>query len=228
LSLALDRRELLDSVLQRAGEPAASLQPEGIAGRRPDVWPADNAATARQLLASAGYSGGSGFPPITLTYSTSAEWRLFAEYAQQRWSDVLGITVRLESMERAAFLTWRRGSEWERSGDLYRGSWFSDFEDPHNWYNVVWASDADPSTFNGGWRNDQFDQLVRQATGELDNARRVSLYNQAEAVLAQDYPHIPLFHEEVRSLVKPYLQGYTPSRVLGLAPLRTMRLSGGR
>ena len=228
LSLALDRRELLDSVLMRAGEPASSLQPEGIAGRRPGAWPTGDATTAQGLLAAAGYPGGSGFPTITLTYSTSAEWRLFAEYAQQRWSDVLGITVRLESMERAAFLTWRRSSEWERSGDLYRGSWFSDFEDPHNWYNVVWASDADPSTFNGGWQNTQFDQLVRQGTGELDAARRTSLYNQAETILAQDYPHIPLFHEEVRSLVKPYLQGYNPSRVLGLAPLRTMRLSGGR
>jgi oligopeptide transport system substrate-binding protein len=226
--LALDRRQVLDSVLQRAGEPAASLQPEGIAGRDPGVWPRDDAATAQGLLAAVGYPGGSGFPAITLTYSTSAEWRLFAEYAQQRWSDVLGIAVRLESMERAAFLTWRRGSEWERSGDLYRGSWFSDFEDPHNWYNVVWASDADPSTFNGGWQNAQFDELVRQATGELDTARRIAMYNQAEAILAQDYPHIPLFHEEVRSLVKPYLQGYNPSRVLGLAPLRSMRLSGGR
>ena len=226
LSLAIDRRELLDSVLQRAGEPAASLQPEGIAGRQPVIWPTDDAATAQQLLAAAGYPGGSGFPTITLTYSTSAAWRLFAEYAQQRWNDVLGITVRLESMELAAFLSWRRGAEWERSGDLFRGSWFSDFEDPHNWYNVVWASDADPSTFNGGWRNDQFDQLVRQGTGEQDGARRVALYQQAEAILAQEYPHIPLFHEEVYSLVKPYLQGYTPSRVLGLAPLRTMRLSG--
>jgi len=225
LSLALDRRALLDTVMQRAGEPAASLQPEGIAGRTPSAWAVGDAATAAQLMEAAGYPNGRGFPTISLAYSTSAGWRLFSEYAQQRWRDVLGIDVRVESMEAAVFLRWRRGPEWERSGDLYRASWFSDYEDPNNWYNVVWDSANDADTFNGGWRNDQFDALVRQGTSEQDSARRASLYAQAEEIMAQDYPHIPLFHEEVSSLVKPYLQGYTPSRVLGLAPLRTMRVS---
>jgi oligopeptide transport system substrate-binding protein len=127
-------------------------------------------------------------------------------------------------MEFAVFLRWRRGDEWVSRGDIFRGSWFSDYEDPNNWYNLLWDSASDPNSFNGGWKNAQFDALVRQATGELDTARRAALYEQADAVMAQDYPHIPLFHYEIRSLVKPYLKGYDPSRVLGLTPLRTMSL----
>ena len=65
---------------------------------------------------------------------------------------------------------------------------------------------------------------MRQALTETDIARRTALYTQADQIMAQDYPHVPLYHEEVRSLVKPYLKGYVPARVLGLTPLRTMSL----
>ncbi len=123
---------------------------------------------------------------------------------------------------------WRRGPEWTQRGDLYWASWFSDYEDPNNWYNQLWDSQADPNSFNGGWQNARYDALVRQATGELDTTRRANLYGQAEQIMAQEYPHIPIFHYAIGSLVKPYLQGYNPTRVLGLTPLRTMSVSASR
>ena len=86
------------------------------------------------------------------------------------------------------------------------------------------ASSSDPTTFNGGWKNAAFDQLVKQGASEQDGTRRAGIYGQAEAIMAQEYPHIPLFHYDVRSLVKPHVRGYIPSRVLGITPLRTMSL----
>jgi len=222
IGMALNRRELLDDVVKQAGDPASGIQPEGILGRQPAAWPKEDTATARQLMTDAGYPNGEGFPEITLTFATSATTRLVAEYTQQRLKDVLGITVKLESMENAVFLRWRRGAEWERSGDLYRASWFSDYEDPENWYNHVWDSESDPGVYNAGWQNAEFDRLVRQAQLETDTARRTALYVQADQAMAADYPHIPLWHDEIRSLVKPYLKGYVPARVLGVTPLRAM------
>jgi oligopeptide transport system substrate-binding protein len=122
-------------------------------------------------------------------------------------------------MEFAVFLKWRRGDDWTQKGDLYRASWFSDYEDPNNWYNVVWDSQSDPLVFNLGWQNGQYDQLVRQAAAELDPARRQTLYGQAEEILAREYPAIPVFHYVTRTLVKPYVQGYQLARVLGVSPL---------
>jgi oligopeptide transport system substrate-binding protein len=222
IGIALNRRQLLDDVIKQAGDPASGIQPEGILGRQPAAWPQEDAAAAQQLMADAGYPNGQGFPEITLTYATTATNRLLAEYTQQQLKDVLGITVKLESMESAVFLRWRRSSDWERSGDLYRASWFSDYEDPENWYNHIWDSESDPGVYNAGWKNAQFDGLVRQALMETDAARRTALYSQADQVMAQDYPHIPLYHEEVRALVKPYLKGYTPGRVPAVAPIRAM------
>ena len=121
-------------------------------------------------------------------------------------------------MERAVFLRWRRGDEWAQRGDLYRASWFSDYEDPNNWYNLLWDSASDPTSSTAAGRTPSSTRLVRQATGELDPPDAPALYEQADAAMAQDYPHIPLFHYDIRSLVKPYLKGYEPARVLGLTP----------
>ena len=62
----------------------------------------------------------------------------------------------------------------------------------------------------------------RAALTTTEISARTALYQQADRIMAQDYPHIPIYHDAIRSLVKPYLKGYVPARVLGLTPLRTM------
>jgi oligopeptide transport system substrate-binding protein len=228
LGQALDRPKTADQEFKGAAKPAYSLQPEGIAGRRPEAWVKDDAAAAQKLLAEAGYPEGRGFPEISLTYNTAGQWTQLATSLQRRWKDILGINLRLESMEWSAFLAWRRGEEWVQRGDLFRGGWFSDYEDPHDWYNVLWDSGSDPRAFNSGWKDDRYDTLVRQAAGEPDRARRVALYGQAEELLAAEYPAIPLVHYGIRALVKPYVQGFEPDRVVGLTPLKKISLSDAR
>ena len=228
LGQALDRRKILDDVLRRPGQPADGLQPPGIAGRRPHVWPREDPEAARRLLAEAGFPGGSGFPELTFTYNNSAQWKLLADHLQQRWRETLGIRLRTEPREWSAFLDFVRGEEWDRRGDLYRGGWFSDYEDPHNWYDLLWDSRGDPLTLRTGWRNDQYDSLTGRAARATDPGTRESLYGQAEEILAREYPAIPILHFASRALVKPYVQGYLPERVLGVTPLRRMVLADPR
>jgi oligopeptide transport system substrate-binding protein len=228
LGQAIERQRLLDQVLKRVGTPAFSLQPEGIVGRQPDLWPKEDLQQAKKNLADAGFPDGKGFPEITFTYNTSDQWKLLAEHLQQRYKEALGINLKLDSMEFATFLKWRRGDEWADTGDLFRGGWFSDYEDPNNWYNVLWDSREDPEMFNSGWKNEEYDRLVRQAQGELDPGARERLYRQAEEILAREYPNIPIFHYSIRTLVKPYVQNFEPERVLGITPLKRIKLAERR
>jgi oligopeptide transport system substrate-binding protein len=228
LGQALERDRIVNQVLKRAGTPARGLQPEGIAGRKPELWPQEDLQQAKKNLADAGFPEGRGFPEITFTYNTSAQWRLLAEYLQQRYKEALGIDVKLDSMEFAVFLKWRRGEDWEEGGDLYRANWFSDYEDPNNWYNVLWDSREDPGQYNVGWKNEEYDRIVRQAQGELDRAKREQLYGQAEQILAREYPNIPVFHYGLQTLVKPYVQNFEVSRILGLTPLNKVQLAERR
>jgi oligopeptide transport system substrate-binding protein len=224
LGAALDRNLLLTQVLRRAGTPAYTPQPEGIAGRNPDVWQKEDVARAKQLLADAGFPDGRGFPDLTFTHNTSDVWRLMGEHLQQRWKETLGINVKLDNMEFATFLKWRRGDEWRTLGNTLRGDWLSDYEDPNNWYNVLWDSHEDPGMFNTGWVDPEYDALVKQAQSELDRAKREQLYRQAEEVLARGYPVIPVFHYSGRTLVKPQVTGFEPTRVLGLVPLKAIAI----
>jgi oligopeptide transport system substrate-binding protein len=228
LSQSLERPKIIGEVLKRDAQPALTLQPEGIVGRKPDLWARDDLASAKKLLADAGFPDGKGFPEITFTYNTSAQWKPLAEYLQQRWKEALGINVRLDAMEWAVFLKWRRGDEWTSKGDLFRGGWFSDYEDPNNWYNLLWDSQSDPLAFNSGWKNDQYDTLVRQAAGEQDRAKRQSLYEQAEQILASESPELPVYHYKIRSLVQPYVKNFLPERVLGVTPLKKIELTDAR
>jgi oligopeptide transport system substrate-binding protein len=89
---------------------------------------------------------------------------------------------------------------------------------------VLWDSREDPGMFNTGWVDPEYDRLVRQAQSELDRAKREQIYGQAEEVLAKGYPAIPVFHYAGRTLVKPYVTGFEPSRVIGIVPLRTVAI----
>jgi oligopeptide transport system substrate-binding protein len=176
-------------------------------------------------MAEAGYPDGRGFPEITFTYNTQDVWKALAQYLQQRWKETLGVNVRLENMEWKVFLKWRYEPGWTDRGDLFRGGWTSDYEDPNNWYNVLWASAEDPTQFNGGWANGEYDALVKQGQGEVDQKARTALYEQAEAIIARDYIHIPLYYDRYEVAVKPYVQNYAPTRVLGNTPLSKMAVA---
>jgi oligopeptide transport system substrate-binding protein len=60
LGMALDRPTILNEVLKRPGEPAATLQPEGIVGRKPEVWAKDDVAAAKKLLSWPSTSSSAG------------------------------------------------------------------------------------------------------------------------------------------------------------------------
>jgi oligopeptide transport system substrate-binding protein len=228
LGQVIERDKVLREVLQRVGTPAQALVPDDIEGRVDGHWPAENVDEARRNLADAGFPDGKDFPPITFTFNTSAQWSKLGEYLRQRYKDVLGIELKLEPMEWTAYLRWRRDDGWRDNGDLARGGWFSDFADPFNWYNLIWDSREDPASFSVGWKNDDYDTLVRAAAVEGDPALRVSLYQQADAILADDYPDIPIFHYGSRTLVRPYVRGFEPERVLSLVRLKRVRLDDER
>ena len=139
-------------------------------------------------------------------------------------ADALGIELKLEPMEWTAFMRWRRGEEWVNNGDLARGGWFSDYEDPYNWYNQIWDGREDAASFNAGWKHELYDAFVREAALTFDRTERTKLYSQAEEILATEYPSIPIFYYASRTLVRPYVTGFEPERLLSLVRLKRVRL----
>ncbi|MBI4495259.1 MAG: peptide ABC transporter substrate-binding protein [Chloroflexi bacterium] len=218
LGMALDRAELVAEALGTSAGPAWSLGPSGNRGQASARWPGEDAAEAQRLLAQAGYPEGKAFPPLRFTYRAGPANERVAQYLQRRWREVLGITLRPEAKDERAFIAWQRTGAWEREGDLYRASWSSEVDAPGEDYRALWSAQGDAALLRSGWRNQQFDALLQQAAGELDPQRRTALYTEAERVLAEDYPSIPLYQYRGQALVKPYVHGFSPRPVLGLTP----------
>ena len=220
LSLVIDPNKVID-IIKTPAKPADSIMPIGILGRKPDAYDKrPDVAKAKQLLAEAGYPNGQGFPEFTYTYNTAATHKAIAEYLQEVWSKELGLKVKLENMEWKVFLKWRR----EANYDVYRGGWLSDYEDPNNWFNMLLDSAQSDEVFAPHWKNDKFDQLVRQARGEVDANKRKALYEQADEILAKELPFIPIYYYAGQRLVKPYVQGYNPGRVLDMVYFKNVKI----
>ena len=65
---------------------------------------------------------------------------------------------------------------------------------------------------NPAYQSDELDALVEEARLELDPQRRIDLYRQAQRVIVEDSPWIPLFFGTANQVVKPYVSDYLPPR----------------
>ncbi len=105
LTLAIDRRKIVERVLLGGQEPATRLVPSVLVGRglsttnsqmsgiNPDLQKTD-LSEARRLLAAAGFAGGNKFPTLELSAWARSQTPVL-EAIQQMWKQELGIDVRL-------------------------------------------------------------------------------------------------------------------------------------
>ena len=104
--------------------------------------------------------------------------------------------IKLEMMEMPAFLA-RLG---EHMSHLFILGWRADYPDPDNFLRAR-IGDIQRQK----WQNKGYDSLIKQAQRSLDQEERLKLYEQAERILAEDAPIMPIFHRSTRLLVKPWV-----------------------
>ena len=88
-----------------------------------------------------------------------------------------------------------------------------------------WIADyADPNTFLGtmvtgcgnnyaGWSNKEYDQLIDEASNTADNAKRLEMFQKAEAILLGDTPIVPLYIQPNVYAISPAVHGWTTTVV---------------
>jgi oligopeptide transport system substrate-binding protein len=159
---------------------------------------------ARQLLQAAGYAG----EEIVYTHGDQPRAVAIAQAIQQ---DVraAGITMRLEVLDRRAYAAWRQARLNQPFG-CYFGSWFSDFEDPANWYDRFFADPNDEYWYSHYPQlpsSARFNELLASAGKELERQKRGALYLEIEKLLLEDLPLAPVYGFQDAILVKPHVKG---------------------
>jgi oligopeptide transport system substrate-binding protein len=211
LSLSVDRQALAKFL--RAGQiPAQGFVPPGIEGYEPPEVLRYDVEEARRLLAEAGYPGGKGFPRVSILYNTTEQHRKIAEILQREWKQKLGIDVGLRNEEWKVYLKSQRNVDY----DLSRSGWIGDYTDPNTFLDM-WLTGGGNN--NTGFSSPVYDELIAAAAREPDPVRRMQIFHEAETLLLDELPIIPLFIYTTYYLKKPYVRGYH-SNIKDVHPLK--------
>ena len=200
--LATDRETLADVVLRGYRFPATGgFVPPGMPGHTAGIALPYDPDQARQLLAEAGYSGGLGFPAVDALTSLVAVRR--SEYLQTQWRENLGVEITWEILEWAAFL-----DRLDRAPPhISLLGWVADYPDPSSFLRVAlqWRQT--------GWRNEAYERLVEEARRVTDQRERMKLYGQADGILVEEAPIMPLAYGRLHLLVKPWVSKFPTSAI---------------
>jgi len=217
--MAIDRTKIAKELV---GLPEAKgfIAP-GIKGYREDLagTPFDPAG-AKKLLAEAGYPGGKGLPPLTISYRDGRpDSETLAVAAVTDLRENLGFSVDAKKME------WRSMLEARNKAALpfYGASWYADYLDPQNFLSFLLASTADQN--HDGYSNPEFDRLCAEADTSLDEAKREELYHQAEDLLIKDAARIPVYFGQDNILISPRVEGVR-TNLFGQMPDTTVKIKG--
>ncbi len=213
---AIDVQQIIDRVT-RNGQPARGFVPPGIAGYDYIDAYEYNPDNARRLLAAAGYPGGEGFPALTLIIANTANNRSLGEILQNTWRRELGIEVRLENKEWQVLI-----SDMDQGNfDLFLISWIGDYVDPATFLKIMLTGGGNNRT---GFSDDRYDRLVQEASGEPDHDRRLGLLAEAEAILMEERPIIPLTWSSNIYLLHPDVQGWSHEKRIMDQPWKFVEL----
>ncbi|HEY3283804.1 MAG TPA: peptide ABC transporter substrate-binding protein [Armatimonadota bacterium] len=205
MNLAVDKDTLIRVVMGGLPQRADGILPPGLPGYDPHfVGLRYDVRRARQLLAEAGYPGGRGFPPLTLTFrERQQDMRRFAQVLAAMYKQNLGIEVRLKEMEWATFLAERNRGKLAFS---YM-RWMADYLDPQNFLSLLLHSKSSENRI--GYNNPEFDRLCDEADGMVDAKKRLVLYQQAERIAVDDAYWIPLYFQKDVELWRGNVHGVT-------------------
>ncbi|HZZ28495.1 MAG TPA: peptide ABC transporter substrate-binding protein [Pirellulales bacterium] len=211
LAMAVNKKQITEGVIRGGEVVARTLVPPGLPGYESFECPEYNPEKARRLLAEAGYPGGKGFRKIEILYNTDELNQNIVEVMQAQWKENLGIDVGLQNMEWNSWLSASANLQY----DVCRGGWIGDYLDPNTFLDMFVTDGGNNQT---GWSNKKYDELITSAKTEHDPAQRMKYLHEAEVILMDDLPIIPIYYRVSRNMVRPYVHGFYPN-LLDLHPL---------
>ncbi len=203
VSMAVDWTRLADHDL--GGTPVVTtIVPPGVEarGKVDGRLPYDPEA-ARAELATAGYPDGEGFPAVSLaTYGIGPTAAIAQELERE-----LGIEVAVENRsfdDHSALLDGETPALWTLA-------WSADYPHAHDFLGLLLRGDSSANV--GGWANPAYDALIDMAAATADPAEQEALYEQAQAIVRDEAPLIPLGYSDSWALSRVGLRGAAVSGV---------------
>jgi oligopeptide transport system substrate-binding protein len=206
LSMALDRETIVKDITQGGQMAAEGVVPYGLMDEKGKEFREGagnlieyNPEKAKGLLEEGLKEEGMTIQDfnnanIVLLYNTSESHKKIAQAAQEMWRTNLGVEIGLENVEFQVKLDREQSGDY----DISRAGWIGDFMDPMTMIELWWSDSA----FNDAkYNNPKYDKLLLEAKTTMDQKVRMGNFREAEKMLMEDMPVIPVYF-----YTQPYVQ----------------------
>jgi oligopeptide transport system substrate-binding protein len=191
LSRAIDRDLIVKQIFSNTRTPATGWVSPGVDGYKPDACgdscKFDAAAAKAAYDAAGGYKG-----TLTMTYNADSPNKAWSEAVCNSIKNTLGLAC--TAVPTVDFATYNKKLDAGEVKGIFRAGWQADYPSIENYLTPLYSKGAFPPGSNWVlYNNPEFEKLLAQAAKapSLDEAN--SLYQQAEALLAKDFPSAPLW-----------------------------------
>ena len=167
-------------------------------------------ARAKEEMRLAGFPDGLS-EPITLWVRGESEVRV-AQLFQQ---DLKAIGIEIE-LKMVSFATYLKETGKPRVAQAAFTGWHQDFPDPSNFMDILFHSRSihpENSENRSFYRNPKLDEILDRARPEIDREKRLALYAEANAILADEAPWAFLYYPVDMFAWQPYVKGFRPHPV---------------
>lgn len=207
LTMAINKTDLLQAIYQGHATNATTLIPPALWSHNPDIndLPYD-INQAKQLLNQAGYANGFEVElwamPIQRPYNPNA--KRMAEMIQEDWRKI-GITTKIVTYEWGEYLV--RSANGEHQVMLYGGT--NIMGDPDNTFSALTScAAAESGTNRARWCDPAFDKIITLAGQVNDPEERSKLYQQAQVIMNEQVPFLPIAHSMIYEVISNKVTGY--------------------
>jgi peptide/nickel transport system substrate-binding protein len=221
IAIGIDRQRIVENFYPGGSEVASHFTPCSIPGGcEGPAWPDYDLEGAKALLAEAGFADGF---ETTITYRDVVRGYLpepgvVAQDIQAQLAE-LGITAEIVVMESGAFIDAANGGQIE---GIHLLGWGADYPDQTNFLDYHFGAGASPQ-FGEGFAD--LHEVLLEAASLADQEERNVLYAQANELLSQHVPMVPIAHGGSGTAFKATVEGAHASP-LGNEAMAVMGIPG--
>ena len=118
------------------------------------------------------------------------------------WKKNLNVDIRLLNQEWKVYLNSESAGEYEIS----RAGWIGDYVDPNNFLDLFLCGGGNNRT---GWCNEEYDRLILDvAPSKSSHKERLEVFQQAETMLLNEMPIIPIYTYTTVQLVDSSVKNF--------------------
>ena len=190
ISMAINREEIIKQIFNNTRVPATGWVSPVVDGYKADQcgeFCTFDAAKAKAKLAEAGgFSGGA----MTLSYNADGPHKDWTEATCNSIKNALGVDCQATGV--VDFKTFRTEIKDRKMKGMFRTGWQMDYPSIENFLAPIFKTGA--SSNDGDYSNPAFDKLLVDAAASTDAAEANTKYQEAEKLLASDFPSMPLWY----------------------------------